>query len=335
MKLIENAWYPILDSHQKPKPGKILRLKRFSENLVLWRTRRGELSLMNDRCPHKAAPLSLGKIKEDCIQCPYHGMHFDTRGQCVFVPAMGENQKIPRGFGVPVRPVQDKYGFIWSWWGEGPPSMEVPFFPELESQPGHHRAYSTLYPASFHRVMESNLDGYHIDHLHGAVSPRIGPVVRDVTCRVEGKFVSITTEYQKPSGAVQKVTNTLLFPNLSMTDALQGKLKNIIAVCPVDDSTSWFMIRFYAAIFFSPVIGSYLHDLMSLYGKYFIAPPDFAVQSRQLPKETGYGTDQPFLSADRGVLEYWKMLRRELQEQEFDRAPAVTTTTTSAPAHFS
>lgn len=54
-------------------------------NIVLLRT--GDVvTALRDRCPHRFAPLSLGKVVNGLVQCPYHGLRFGLDGKCVFNP---------------------------------------------------------------------------------------------------------------------------------------------------------------------------------------------------------------------------------------------------------
>ena len=55
------------------------------EPLVLWRTEGGALTAAHDRCPHREAPLSHGRVIDDCLQCPYHGWTFRASGACVHI----------------------------------------------------------------------------------------------------------------------------------------------------------------------------------------------------------------------------------------------------------
>jgi len=57
-----------------------------SEPIVLFRTQAGQAVALADRCPHRFAPLSLGRVVGDEIQCGYHGLCFDRDGACVRVP---------------------------------------------------------------------------------------------------------------------------------------------------------------------------------------------------------------------------------------------------------
>ena len=46
----------------------------------------GTAVALEDRCCHRALPLSMGRVIGDRLQCGYHGLEFDTTGACVAVP---------------------------------------------------------------------------------------------------------------------------------------------------------------------------------------------------------------------------------------------------------
>lgn len=95
MQLMNNSWYIVLESADlKNKP---LQLKRFGKTMVMWRDASGKVNCIDDRCPHRGASLALGKIKDGCITCPFHGIAFDGEGKCKEIPFVHE-KTIGRGF---------------------------------------------------------------------------------------------------------------------------------------------------------------------------------------------------------------------------------------------
>lgn len=79
-----NAWWPVALSHQlrnAPLACQLLGLP-----LVLFRDEGGRAAVLPDRCPHRFAPLSAGKVRDGQIECPYHGWRFAADGRCTRVP---------------------------------------------------------------------------------------------------------------------------------------------------------------------------------------------------------------------------------------------------------
>jgi phenylpropionate dioxygenase-like ring-hydroxylating dioxygenase large terminal subunit len=49
-------------------------------------------SVVDDECPHRMAPLSLGRIDPitQCLECPFHGWQFDCNGTVRSIPQLDE-----------------------------------------------------------------------------------------------------------------------------------------------------------------------------------------------------------------------------------------------------
>ena len=71
-----------------------------------------------DRCSHRLAPLSEGRVTKGCLECPYHGWSFDGAGKCVRVPQQEEGTAFnARRAAVMVLPCVERQGIIWAWAG--------------------------------------------------------------------------------------------------------------------------------------------------------------------------------------------------------------------------
>ncbi len=110
---LRNHWYVAAsDQEVQDKPlGRTL----LGEPVVLFRTEDGQIGAMEDRCPHRQLPLSMGKRIGDALQCHYHGLRFDRTGKCVRVPGQ---DMIPQSARVRTFPVVERYHWIWIWMGD-------------------------------------------------------------------------------------------------------------------------------------------------------------------------------------------------------------------------
>ncbi|NET47578.1 MAG: Rieske 2Fe-2S domain-containing protein, partial [Merismopedia sp. SIO2A8] len=73
-------WYPVIpiaQLHQTPQSFCLL-----GQDVVLWLDATGQPAAIVDRCCHRSARLSQGKVNQGQIQCPYHGWCFDASGIC-------------------------------------------------------------------------------------------------------------------------------------------------------------------------------------------------------------------------------------------------------------
>lgn len=110
---LKNAWQVAAFADELGE--KLLPRRLLNQSVVLYRTEAGEAVAMEDRCPHRLVPLSLGRrVDGDAIECGYHGMRFDQTGQCTFAPG----QRAPKAVKVRTFPAIEKYNLIWIWLGD-------------------------------------------------------------------------------------------------------------------------------------------------------------------------------------------------------------------------
>lgn len=107
----KNAWYVACtpaDIDDKPLGRKVC-----GESIVFYRAE-GRVAALEDFCPHRGAPLSLGSVIEGKLVCGYHGLEMGCDGKTIAMPG----QRV-RGFpAIRSYPVEERYGFIWVWPGD-------------------------------------------------------------------------------------------------------------------------------------------------------------------------------------------------------------------------
>lgn len=114
MAFVRNTWYCAgwsKDFSRQPITRTLL-----GEPLMLWRNEAGEAVILSNRCTHRFAPLHKGCVQGDTVACPYHGLKFDSRGQCVHNPH-GDGH-IPKAAHLRSYPVVERDGVVWVWMGE-------------------------------------------------------------------------------------------------------------------------------------------------------------------------------------------------------------------------
>jgi phenylpropionate dioxygenase-like ring-hydroxylating dioxygenase large terminal subunit len=84
------------------------------EDVVLWRGASGRVTAFENRCAHRAFPLSHSSVDGDRLVCGYHGCTYDTDGKCVSIPSQPQ---VPTGMSVPVFPILEEPPFVWIWLG--------------------------------------------------------------------------------------------------------------------------------------------------------------------------------------------------------------------------
>lgn len=110
---LRNAWY--VAAWENEVGDRLTPVEMLDEKLVLYRRADGAIVALEDACPHRKLPLSMGRLKGDDVECGYHGLTFDCSGACVRAPG---SDKIPAVARVRSYPVAERYGLVWVWMGE-------------------------------------------------------------------------------------------------------------------------------------------------------------------------------------------------------------------------
>ncbi len=110
---LKNAWYVAAWDHEIGRA--LTPVRMLDEAIVLYRTGDGAVAALEDACPHRKLPLSMGRLKGDQVECGYHGLTFDTSGTCTRVPGA---ERIPHRACVRAYPVAERYGLVWVWMGD-------------------------------------------------------------------------------------------------------------------------------------------------------------------------------------------------------------------------
>lgn len=112
-KYLYDAWYAAAWTNEV---GRGLLTRTILEQPVLiYRTENGEAVAIGNMCAHRFAPLSMGKLIGDTVQCPYHGLRYDKSGKCVLNPH--SDGVIPAKMAVPQYPAVEKHNLLWVWMG--------------------------------------------------------------------------------------------------------------------------------------------------------------------------------------------------------------------------
>ncbi len=161
---IRNAWYVVAWDHEV-LGDTVLARRVLDVPVIVWRAEDGSVVVMQDRCPHRLAPLSLGRREGATIRCMYHGLAFDANGRCVEVPGQ---QRIPPDACVRTYPCVERKRWIWAWMGapEKADASRIPdtfslAHPQWRMKPGykHFRAGLLL-------VTDNLLDFSHLSFVH-------------------------------------------------------------------------------------------------------------------------------------------------------------------------
>lgn len=160
---LKNAWYAAIWS--KDLTNTLVARRFLGENVVLARTAAGRAFALEDRCCHRAAPLSRGTLVGELVQCGYHGLKFDADGRCAAIPAQGH---VPSGVAVRSYPLCERWNIVWIWMGE-PAGADPSKIPDLQwlddpawaTTPGYLKL-----EANYQLLIDNLLDLTHVSYLH-------------------------------------------------------------------------------------------------------------------------------------------------------------------------
>jgi phenylpropionate dioxygenase-like ring-hydroxylating dioxygenase large terminal subunit len=161
--MLKNTWYVAAWSDEVV-PGKLLGRTYLNEPVVLFRQADGTPVALGDRCPHRFAPLHLGKQIGDVVQCGYHGLEFGSDGRCVRNPHGG----VPASARTRSYPLVERYDLLWIWPGEGPADPDLipdEFAFATDKRLAHNRMYLHA-KANYLLLVDNLMDVSHALYLH-------------------------------------------------------------------------------------------------------------------------------------------------------------------------
>jgi phenylpropionate dioxygenase-like ring-hydroxylating dioxygenase large terminal subunit len=128
--ILDGLWY-LAGRSAELKPRRMVRRTLFDEPILLGRTKTGAVFALRDVCPHRAAPLSAGRLVdqagEDCVECPYHGWRFAAvDGRCVDAPALIDGGRRLSAIAARAYALSESNGLLWIYNGAGPPETPPP-----------------------------------------------------------------------------------------------------------------------------------------------------------------------------------------------------------------
>lgn len=201
---LTDTWYAVeLSSNLKQKP---ISIELFESKICLWRDQKGFPHAIVDRCPHKGAALSKGKVLGDQLQCPYHGWIYDKQGKCVTIPAALPEQAIPKKACVQTFDCKEQRGLIFLWWGnsEPEPLPDLNLVPNSDDSNWRVLEGEAIWEAHWIRALEGFTDLTHVPFVHSgsfgnSSDARVLPTKKSITpyCLSQTILTPRDREYRK------------------------------------------------------------------------------------------------------------------------------------------
>lgn len=114
-----NAWY-VACTPDELDDG-LLSRTICSQRVCLYRGPDGAVTALEDFCPHRGAPLSLGFLEDGVLTCGYHGLRMGCDGKTISMPGQ-RTDKFPA---IKRFAVVERYGYVWLWPGDAQSADET------------------------------------------------------------------------------------------------------------------------------------------------------------------------------------------------------------------
>jgi phenylpropionate dioxygenase-like ring-hydroxylating dioxygenase large terminal subunit len=264
-ELLRDLWYFAALSREL-KSGRLQRKLLLGEPVVLGRTAAGEAFALRDICPHRAAPLSAGKIVDvdgaPTVECPYHGWRFRTDGRCAAIPSLVDEQAMDVSrIRVARYPISEQAGLLWIYMPSDAKRSVEPTLPPPD--------FSELAVGGAPKLVDRMTFAAHIDHaVVGLMDPAHGPYVhaqwwwrerhdlRAKEKKFEPREMGFSMVRHKPSansrayailGGAPETEITFRLPGLRWEDIRAGKTRVFTLTCltPLDADRTEITQTFY------------------------------------------------------------------------------------------
>jgi phenylpropionate dioxygenase-like ring-hydroxylating dioxygenase large terminal subunit len=236
-ELLRRYWQPIALSFEATTLPKEIR--RFGEDLILFRTENGEPGLLYPRCAHRGTSLLYGRVEEDGIRCCYHGWKFSNQGVCLDQPCEPGGGRNRHRIRQPWYPVVEQFGAIWTYMG---PPEKQPLFPifscfeNLEEDETIEAVYFSgngeiqPFPMdhNWFQTYDNATDHYHVPILHARISGNQFP-----DPRLTGKIPDeIKWRYTEDGQSILTTVKRILDDGDIWMRIEQGIMPNMLALPP-------------------------------------------------------------------------------------------------------
>lgn len=161
---LKNTWYVAAWSHEVTAATLFTRTI-LGTPVVFRRDATGKIVALRDRCPHRGAPLSKGRIEDGGVRCMYHGLKFNDAGRCTEIPAQ---ERIPPAACVKAFTIVERNKWVWIWMGEqdlADPAL-VPDAFWLDSPDWRYKPDYIHYAVNHLLIADNLLDFSHLPFLH-------------------------------------------------------------------------------------------------------------------------------------------------------------------------
>ncbi len=292
------GWYAV--GTPKEFGGKKLRsTRRFGRNWVIRRDSKLRWIAQEDLCPHRSARLSLGKVTNDCLTCPFHGIQFDASGKAAFVPEIGRDAP---GLRIETFELREAHGFLWFPWGgaTGEPSWFNDLNERFTHAPSVHQ-----WPQHFSRCVENQLDYSHLPFVHATTIGRGFDPTFKGPCRVDSRGMVVGLGRSPNDVAAFEFR----YPNVWMLTISQ-RFRQTIAFVPVDQEHTRLYLRTYQSFIRIPLLRHLAARALGPFNQ-LVLGQDYRVVVGQAPRDSRAADHERLFFSDTAIRAFRSWFKQE------------------------
>lgn len=242
--VLENDWMGVANSADVVA-GEAKAVCLLERDLVLWRDGAGAVHAWEDRCPHRGAMLSRGRVEAERLVCGYHGWAFGGDGKCLRIPAHPKMTP-PRAAVARAFRAEERHGLVWVCLGE--PRHDIVPFPALAHGWRVFIDGPRIFEAAGPRIVENFLDMSHFPFVHpGTLGDEAGVTEMEdyrVATTDDGLIATDCLYWQPRAGTLatggEKVAYTYrvhrpLVASLEKLTGRPGEMHILLVVSPIEE----------------------------------------------------------------------------------------------------
>jgi phthalate 4,5-dioxygenase oxygenase subunit len=255
--LFRRYWLPLMHESELKVDDAPVRVRILGEDLMAFKDSEGRVGITEELCPHRLAPLYIGRNEESGIRCLYHGWKFDVTGSCVEMPNEPADSTFSSKVKLRAYSAHVHGGLVWVYMGD---PERVPGFPVYRwtTVPESHRISARwIQDANWMQSLEGGIDTSHASFLHRRFDPMTRAVEQqkgseagnrdlmwhDKAPRLELQYTNYGFRYaairEAPEGKKYVRITPHIMPCSSNPPGVYGQNRIWNCWVPRDDESSW------------------------------------------------------------------------------------------------
>ena len=257
--LLRRYWTPVMRAARVEAGGAPVKARLLGQDYVVYRSPAGQLAMVDERCAHRCASLSLARNEPDGLRCIFHGWKFAPSGELLEAPTEAPvNQEVLKGrVRLNTYPVREAGGLIWAFLdaeAEPPPFPAFEFTALPDTQVDIRIA---VLPVNWLQVMESVLDSAHLGFLHRS-SMELAVTANTANTAGSGADTAPVLEFDrtpygfreaairsKPNGQKDVRIRAVVAPYYVFLPGRPGAERQLVTTVPIDNLNCFQLIVTY------------------------------------------------------------------------------------------